>query len=172
MRTSGTALESLKPALRARVEAALARQAGGRKPSQLGADAPARGAAPPDRPDAVFPFTIWLPYRVPSLNALLGRGRWVRREAKAAAKAALASALAGAPFPRQGGARVHVSVTCFVLQVRDADNPCPKFLIDQLRYAGILRDDHRGCMALTVNPDVRVRSRKLEGTRLTLVEAP
>lgn len=153
MRNSGTPVHKLPARLRAQVEAAAQ-------------------AAPAGRP--AWPFTVWINYRVPSLNAVLFKHWRAVRRVKAEAAKALDAALAVWPassWPAQGNERVHVVITCFVIQPRDADNPTPKFLIDALRARGILRDDDPGSMALTVNPDVRVAGRALEGTRVTIAEA-
>ncbi len=120
---------------------------------------------------AIYPFTICLSYRVPSLNTI--SGRWGKVKANRVAKKALAVVLAVTPsYPRQPiGTRLHVIYTSYVCQLRDADNPTTKFLNDAFRAAGLLRNDDPSCMALTVNPEVRVRKRALEGTRVTFVEA-
>lgn len=155
-------LSSLRPGLQEQVVAALHPA----KPSPARKNATLR---PPTHP--VYPFTLWLDYRVPSLNTVLGGGIWTKTKHDRLAANALHAALAICPsYPRQGSGRLHVIVTCYVCQPRDADNPTTKFLNDQLRKCGLLRNDDPSCMALTVNPEVKVNKRKLEGTKLTLVE--
>lgn len=127
---------------------------------------------PRDLPRNPYPLTLWLDYRVPSLNTLLGKNRFALMRHKAAAREALAATLADFPgYPQNPAGRMHVLVTCYVCQPRDADNPCPKLVIDALRHAGLLRDDDPGAMALTVNPEVKVAKRKLEGTKIVIVPA-
>lgn len=166
MKTSGFKIGDFSPKVQAQIRAQIARD-GDAYVEVKGGAARVLEAVP-----APWPVSLWLAYHVPSLNRLLFRSPWQLREIKAAATAPLVEALAALPArPAQGRERVHVVVTCFVLKVRDADNPCPKFLIDALRAARVLRDDDPGSMALTVNPDVRVRRRAECGTRVTIAEA-
>lgn len=117
-----------------------------------------------------YPLNLWLDYRVPSLNRLLGRVRVTIAE-KGKAKEAVNAALAVVrDYPRAPG-RMHVVFTCYVCQPRDADNPVTKFVNDALRYAGVLLTDDRAGMVLTVNPDVKVSTRKEEGTKVVIVPA-
>lgn len=118
-----------------------------------------------------YPFTIWLDYRVPSLNTI--SGRWGKVAANRVASQALAAALPLlGRYPRQGAGRLHLIYTSYVCHLRDADNPTTKFMNDALRAAGLLRNDDRTCMALTYNLEVRVRKRALEGTKVMFVEDP
>jgi len=120
---------------------------------------------------APYPFTLWLDYRVPSLNRV--SGRWGKVQANRVAAKALAAVLPIlGRYPRQGATRLHLIYTSYVCQLRDVDNPTTKFLNDQLRACGILRNDDPSCMTLTYNPEVRVRKRALEGTKLTIVADP
>ncbi len=120
---------------------------------------------------SAYPFTIWLSYRVPSLNTI--GGQWGKVAANRTAAKALSAVLPiMGNYPRQpAGVRLHLFYTSYVCQLRDADNPTTKFLNDQFRAVGLLRNDDPTCMALTVNPEVRVSKRALEGTRITFAEA-
>jgi len=120
----------------------------------------------------LYPFTLWLEYRVPSLNTVLYRSRWSVAQNKTVAKKALYNCLRqlGASYPTSPKGMMHVLITCYVIRLRDADNSCCKFLIDQMRYAALLKDDDPGSMELTVR-QVRVSKRKLEGTKVVLAEA-
>lgn len=119
-----------------------------------------------------YPLILWLDYRVPSLNTVIGGGRWTKKKHDTVAAKALNAALAVMPgYPRQGSERLHVLVTSYVIQVRDPDNPTQKFLLDQMRKTGLLRNDDPGSIALTVNPEVKVGKRKLEGTKIVIVPA-
>jgi hypothetical protein len=150
-------------------------------PTPRGAKAPAAALIPAKQTSGKgtaftnasgYPLNLWLDYRVPSLNTIIGGGRWTKAKHAGKAKPALAAALAVCKnYPRQGSERLHVLITCYVIRLRDADNICPKFLIDLFREAGLLRNDDPSCMALTVNPEVRVRKRNLEGTKVTIVPA-
>ncbi len=118
-----------------------------------------------------YPFTIYLSYRVPSLNRV--SGRWGKVEANRVAAKALAAVLPIlGKYPRQGATRLHLLYTSYVCQLRDVDNPTTKFLNDAFRAAGLLRNDDPACMTLTYNPEVRVNKRALEGTKVTFVEDP
>lgn len=159
MRNSGIPLSKLNRKMQDQVAAQLWNKAAGKALTAIEARS---------KP---YPFTLWLDYRIPSLNPLLGR-KWRAIKEKTLAKEALAAALAFAPgFPRAGPGRMHVIITSYVCQPRDTDNPVPKFLIDQLRYAGVLRDDDPGSMFHTMQPEVRVAKRKQEGTKVTIAEA-
>ncbi len=155
MKNSGVPISSFNPRVQAQISAQLH---------------PAPRAAI-GLPKISYPFSLWLDYRIPSLNPLLGR-KWRAIKEKTVAKKALAAALLVARnLPKNPAGRMHVIITSYVCQPRDTDNPVPKFLIDQLRYAGILRDDDPGSMFHTMNPEVKVAKRKLEGTKVTIAEA-
>lgn len=54
--------------------------------------------------------------------------------------------------PREAGdaGRVRVSVVSYRARLCDPDNLCPKYFIDCLRYAGLIRDDSPECITLEV----------------------
>jgi hypothetical protein len=59
--------------------------------------------------------------------------------------------------------RVRLCVTSFRCGTQlDQDNICPKYFIDCCRYAGLIRDDCPGTVALEVK-EVRVSTKKEEG---------
>lgn len=120
---------------------------------------------------SAYPFTLWLDYRVPSLNTITGQ--WGKVSAnRDAAKALDAILPILGRYPRQPqGTRLLLIYTCYVCQLRDADNPTTKFLNDQFRRVGLLLNDDPACMALLVNPEVKVGKRCLEGTKVTFTEA-
>jgi len=53
------------------------------------------------------------------------------------------------PYPE----RIHVVVTSFRRRLCDPDNLCPKYFIDCLRYAGLIRDDTGKDIVLTVKQE-------------------
>jgi len=111
-------------------------------------------------------LTLWVNYIVPSLNRILYRNRWVVAKEKDIAKAALAKALAGqkpAMFPGQ----VLVKIVLHRCRLIDADNAFCKAIVDQLRYAQVLKDDHPGAMILQVT-QVKVPKKVLQGTAITI----
>ncbi len=148
MRNSGIVLSSLSPRVQAQVTAAL-------------------HGTRPQAPAPTGPFTVWVPYHVPSLNTLLGKNYRVLCQLKRKAAEAWHNATDGRPGSA-GPGRLHLIVTCFVIQPRDADNICVKHLVDAIRHAGYLRNDDPASMALTINPEVRVSKRKEQGTRVTI----
>lgn len=119
-----------------------------------------------------YPLTLWLDYHIPSLNTVLGKTPWavVKMKKKSAAAVHAALAVMG-KYPQNPKGRMHVIITCYVCQPRDTDNPVPKFMIDEFRACGILRDDDPGSMFHTMNPEVRVSKRKLEGTKVVICQA-
>ncbi len=120
----------------------------------------------------VYPFMLWLDYHIPSLNTVLGFKPWAIVKRKQVAKDALHAALQYlGKYPQNPKGRMHVLLTSYVLKPRDTDNPIPKFLIDELRYCGLLRNDDPGSMFHTMNPEVRVSKRKLCGTKIIITQA-
>lgn len=72
-----------------------------------------------------------------------------------------------APGKESDPGRVHVRVVSFRKQLIDPDNLCPKFFIDCLRYAGLIRDDRAQDIALEVS-QTKVNSKDEERTEITL----
>lgn len=65
--------------------------------------------------------------------------------------------------------RVRISITSYVCgQLRDEDNICPKFFIDCLRHAGLIRDDCPGTVELEKIKEVRVSTKKEEGCEIVI----
>lgn len=64
--------------------------------------------------------------------------------------------------------RIIVRITAFVFQPIDTDNLCPKYLIDGLRYSGLIPDDGPGDIELTITQE-SCPSRKEERTEVTLI---
>jgi hypothetical protein len=65
--------------------------------------------------------------------------------------------------------RCAVRVTSYVCgQLRDTDNICPKYFIDSLRYAGLIRDDCPGSIHLEVKEE-RVSTKKEEGCLIEII---
>jgi Holliday junction resolvase RusA-like endonuclease len=60
--------------------------------------------------------------------------------------------------------RIHVSVVSFRRRLCDVDNLCPKYFIDCLRYAGIIKDDAPEYIALEVS---QIKS-KTDWTEITI----
>jgi hypothetical protein len=63
---------------------------------------------------------------------------------------------------RSAGRR-HVCITVATCRLRDADNTVVKWLVDSLRYHGIIADDDPGSITLEVR-QVKVGSKKFQGT--------
>lgn len=72
---------------------------------------------------------------------------------------------------RENTSRVHVRVTSFRVRLCDPDNLCPKYFIDCLRYAGLIRDDRPQDITLEVKQE-RVANRKLIRTEIELQWMP
>lgn len=121
----------------------------------------------------LYPLTLWLDYRVPSWNRMVSQ-HWTRLhreklEAKAAVGTAiLVTVLGGLEFspPR---IKLHVILTMYRCRLLDADNAACKCVIDQLRYANLLKNDDPDSMALTIQ-QVKVKTKAEEGTKLVLTE--
>ena len=64
--------------------------------------------------------------------------------------------------------RVHVRVVSLRRRLCDPDNLCPKYFVDCLRYAGLIRNDRPEDIALEVR-QVRVKSRDQERTEIEIV---
>lgn len=62
-----------------------------------------------------------------------------------------------------GNARLRVKITSYRCRLLDADNLCPKFLIDALRYQGKIPDDSPDHIILEVGQE-KVATRTEEGT--------
>lgn len=123
-------------------------------------------------PVRLLPLTLWLDYKVPSLNRILGQHWTHLHREKHVAELALKKSLAekelfGLTAPL---CKIHLVVTMYRRQPIDPDNSFCKAIIDRLRYEHLLRNDDPGALALTVQ-QVKVKTRKEEGTRLTLTEA-
>lgn len=64
--------------------------------------------------------------------------------------------------------RVHILIVSYVCgNIRDEDNICPKFFIDCLRYAGLIRDDCPGVVKVSVE-EKRVSTKKEEGCEIVI----
>ena len=63
--------------------------------------------------------------------------------------------------------RVHVRVVSFRRKLCDPDNLCPKYFIDCLRSAGLIRDDSPEHITLEVAQE-KVRAKTDERTEITL----
>lgn len=176
MKHSGISIDKLSPRYQEQVGAVL-HASPHAKPSSRGdlTPVPASGrpkATPPAKGQgsAAYPLSIWLDYIVPSLNRIL-RKHWstLGREKKDA-QDCLLEALAVMPRRAPATGRIHLLVTLYRVRLIDPDNAFPKPLIDCMRAARLLVDDDPSCLDLTIR-QVRVSKRKLEGTKLTLVEA-
>ena len=62
-----------------------------------------------------------------------------------------------------GGALLHVTITSYRRRLLDPDNPCPKFLIDAMRYAHIIPDDSPDHITLEIRQKL-VDTKAEEGT--------
>ena len=60
-----------------------------------------------------------------------------------------------------------VSIKSFRCQLLDPDNPCPKYFIDALRYAGAILNDRDQDITLQVS-QVKVPNRKQERTEIEI----
>ena len=67
--------------------------------------------------------------------------------------------------------RFCVRITGFRLRLCDPDNLCPKYFIDCLRYAGIIRDDRPQDITLEVRQE-RAVSREDERTEILVIPHP
>jgi len=79
---------------------------------------------------------ITLKYRLPSLNRLFGMNHWQRT-----------------PRKEGGKTRLRVVVTSRRCRLLDPDNVCPKYVIDLLRYGGVLRDDSPDLIDLEIRQE-------------------
>ena len=66
--------------------------------------------------------------------------------------------------------RVHVCIVSFRARLCDPDNICPKYAIDCIRYAGIIRDDRPQDITLEVRQ--QKVSKEQERTEITITENP
>lgn len=66
-----------------------------------------------------------------------------------------------------GGIQAHVVVTSYRRRLCDPDNLCPKYFIDCLRYAGLIRDDRPQDISLEVRQQ-KVAHRKDERTGIVI----
>lgn len=64
--------------------------------------------------------------------------------------------------------RVHVSIRSFRRRLLDADNLCPKYFLDCLTYAEIIRDDAPKYIVLEVSQE-KVRSKDQERTEIEIL---
>ena len=71
--------------------------------------------------------------------------------------------LGEAPRKSVGEARIRVSVTSRRCRLLDPDNVCPKYVIDLLRYGGVLRDDSPDLIELEIRQE-KVRTKEEEET--------
>jgi hypothetical protein len=62
-----------------------------------------------------------------------------------------------------GDARLRVTITSYRRRLLDPDNPCPKFLIDALRYAHLIPDDSPAYITLEIRQKL-VDTKAQEGT--------
>jgi hypothetical protein len=66
--------------------------------------------------------------------------------------------------------RVLVRITSFCCGTqRDPDNICPKFFIDCLKHAGVIRDDSCGCIELAPIKETRVSTKAEEGCLIEVI---
>lgn len=68
----------------------------------------------------------------------------------------------------EGPARALVRIKSFRTRLLDIDNLCAKYLLDGLRYSGILFDDSPEHITLEVSQE-KVNNRKLERTEIEII---
>lgn len=68
------------------------------------------------------------------------------------------------------GRRFQVSIVSFRCVILDADNPCAKSFVDQLRYFTIIPDDNPALMVYGGVSQVRVRTKAEEKTEIHVQE--
>ena len=66
------------------------------------------------------------------------------------------------------GGRVRVTVTSYRRRLLDEDNLSEKWIVDALRYRGIIRDDSPGCAEIRVQ-QVKVSKPHEEGTFIQII---
>jgi hypothetical protein len=66
--------------------------------------------------------------------------------------------------------RVRVSIVSFRTRLCDPDNLCPKYFVDCLRYAGLIRNDRLKDIILEVSQE-KVRTREEERTEIVISHA-
>lgn len=54
------------------------------------------------------------------------------------------------PGEKKNSSRSVIRITSFRQRLIDPDNPCPKYFIDSLRYAGLIPDDTPDCVVIQV----------------------
>ena len=82
------------------------------------------------------------------------------------------SPLASRPQNEAGGTgRVCVTITVATTRLRDPDNTVVKWLVDAMRYAGIIRDDAETDILLNVR-QVKVKTKAQQGTLIEVTPLP
>jgi hypothetical protein len=76
--------------------------------------------------------------------------------------------LAEAPRKESGKKRIRVVVTSMRCRLLDEDNLCPKYIIDILRYGGILRDDSPDLVKIEIRQE-KVKTKDQEETIIEIL---
>ena len=113
-------------------------------------------------------FKDWTPERVRQHNERIENRRAV--SGAEPEPAVCDEPVAEAPRKEINPALVHVRIVSFRRSFCDPDNLCPKYFIDCLRYAGIIRDDRPQDITLEVRQ--QKVSKEQERTEITITENP
>ena len=110
-----------------------------------------------------------LNYRVPSLNSVLYRNRFIAIKLKKEAQLAVINALPRATGNKDfdpGGDLVNVHIHMHRNKLIDQDNCLVKYIVDQLRYSKLLKDDNPLCANIFITQEKCKRTQ--EKTTITL----